>query len=208
MEQLTAWSGRAYTWSLITYADFVSIDRLLSETQHFAYCIHDKDCDENGEQVTPHVHILCTFEKNVSLNWIKEKMNSTQNTLGECRRRCGNKWTTLNVQGLYEYLIHEGFPEKYQYSPEDRKVDNTEYWKKYERRLRESSDEFLIDLLADYINERELMLTMAKKYGRDFLKNYERYIAFRNKLGYGYTESRERLSDYEDLCYKANFEEL
>lgn len=202
MEQ-TAWSGRAYTWSLISYATIEELERLFREAKHWAYCIHDKDVnEESGELKERHIHVLVTFEKHQSFPQICALIDSNQNTLGECRRKCGDKWINLNVQCLYDYLIHYSYTDKYQYDESERVVDDGSYWARYEKGKRPTGDEFLADLLDEYMNERDLLQTMAKKYGRDFIKNYERYVAFRYKLGYRYTESGERITEYEDICYK------
>lgn len=199
----TAWSGSAWTWSLMTYASFEELERLKARCKHWATCLHDKDVDEEtGELITPHIHMLCTFDNQIALSTIIEIIGSNQNTLGECRRKNGDKWVNLNIPQLYDYLIHKGYDDKYQYEETEREIDSWDYWKRYDRDAKPSNDDFLKDLCGVYLNEREFLIEMGAKYGRDFIKNHSYYCKFRYKLGYGYTESRERITDYEDLCYQ------
>lgn len=183
-EQKTEWSGRAYTWSLMTYASFEEIERLLNEAKHYAWCYHDKDENEDGTKVTPHTHIIIIFEQQKSLKWIQDKINSTQNTLGECRKKVGNDFVPLSIEGLYSYLLHIGYPDKYQYDLDERHIDNLEYWKRYDKEVITNVDQdFIADLLStEFQRETDHKLFMAQKYGRDFIRNYDKYRSFRESM--------------------------
>lgn len=182
-EDKTEWSGRAYTWSLVTYADTVLIKRLLAEARHWAWCYHDKDTNEDGTPKEPHTHIIVTFEQQKSLQSIKDILQSEQNTFGECRRKSGDNWVNLNVKALFDYLIHEGRPDKYPYDPEERHFDSEIYWKRYFTDVREfeSNREFVQDLTAPYKNLIEMDLFLANKYGKDYIKNRLIYHSFRSE---------------------------
>ena len=197
----TEYSGKAYTWSLVTYASIRDLNKLLSYSKHWAYCFHDKDInEETGELKVPHFHVICTFDNQVSLEHIRALLESGQNTLGECRRKCGSNWIPLNVSSLYAYLIHQGYEDKYQYDETERVVDSTHYWQRFDQYKKPSGDnEFITDLLGAYHTRGEFLLEMGKKYGRDFIKNYKSYEDYRNNLMV-YTLSETEGDENENLC--------
>lgn len=181
-ETITEWSGRAYTWSLITYASKDEIKRLLDFSRHWCLCYHDKDTKEDGTPKEPHTHILVTFEREISLNKIQSIINSDQNTLGECRRKVGSTFVPLDVRALYEYQLHIGYPDKYHYDSTCRICDNKSYWNQYEKTVDNSTsknEEFFTDLFGEYRSNTEFELFMARKWGRDYIKNRTQYAEFR-----------------------------
>lgn len=181
----TPFEGTAYTWSLMTYATNEEIQRLLAITKHFAYCLHDKDTDENGNKITPHTHVLATFEQRISLDKITSIIDSQQNTFGECRRQCGDDWIPLNISALYQYLIHYNETDKYHYDESERITDDKKYWSRYEQKDNYETDkneQFLTDLLSPFRTSYEMDMELAKKYGRDYIRNREKYQQFRFDL--------------------------
>lgn len=181
-----AWEGRAYTWSLVTYAKEEERQRLLDEAKHWAYAVHDKDSDQDGELIEPHTHIIATFEQQVSIEKIKKILGSDQNTFGECRRKCGSTWVKLNISELFRYLLHRGYEDKYQYDDEVRVIDSILYWRQYENiqgGAQSDNETFLKDLLSmEYEDERDKIFKLACKYGRDYIKNIRIYTEFANMM--------------------------
>lgn len=182
--QITEYSGRAYTWSLISYASNEELQRLFDSAKHWAYAYHDKDTNEDGIPKEPHTHIIVTFEQQKSIKSIQDIIASEQNTLGECRRKCGSTWIPLNIKSLFDYLIHEGYPDKYQYDPEERVYDSTKYWGRFitDKTAFDSNSDFFNDLTAPYKSIYELELFMAQKHGKDYIKNRVAYLSFRNQV--------------------------
>lgn len=154
---------RLYRWSLITYASFDDFKPLLEKSLHYAYIYHDKDNNE------PHYHILVTFSQHISLSAIKKLIDSNQNTLGQPLK---------DNLAMFEYLTHENLSEteKEIYSTESRICDNLAFWTSATVDKDQENEQFIDDLLNLSAYE------MAKKYGRDYIRNYERYKLFRAVL--------------------------
>lgn len=66
----------------------------------FAYCIHDKDVDEQNEGRKPHVHLILAFSNtttyNHALQVFKLLGDKAVNTIQAC----------ISIRNTYEYLIH------------------------------------------------------------------------------------------------------
>lgn len=193
-------SERKYTWAIVTYASREEFQPLLDKARHWAYCLHDKDfvTNDTGARVPkePHTHIIATFEQNVSLSTVRGMVDSKQNTLAQEAR-------TDSIRGLWKYLIHEGENEleKHLYDESERICDDPEYWK---RRAKDdllqmvSQEQFYEDLLADDMSICE----MGRKYGRDFIKNLDRYMNYRYKakIERGYQERYSMLDGLINHC--------
>lgn len=156
---------RHYTHSIVSYATEAELKPLLEKARAWAYILHDKD---DGK--APHFHAVVTFATEKSFKWVREQVKSEQNTFTEAIKG--------ELSDVIDYFTHKGITEKYHYNDDDIKYHNRDYWK---RRLNNGDDEenknelFLDDLLsANYSAEG-----MARKYGRDFIKNFKSYNTFR-----------------------------
>lgn len=162
--------SRYYSFRLISYLNKESIEKICKEKcNHYAYIYHDKDTTEEGNPKEPHFHIVCTTKQPKSINSIRREFDDTsgQNTLAK---------VADDMQLAYNYLTHKDNPEKYQYKTEEITHDDIKYWikvSKDENTERPSNEEFIKDLFK--FNP----LQMSKKYGRDYIKNFERYDYFR-----------------------------
>lgn len=150
-----------YSWSLVTYAQPNEFERLLKSAKHWAWIYHDKDDKE------PHYHIYVSFATKKSGNQLLSLIDGNSNTFYE-----GLKGT---AQDLIIYFTHENQQNKYQYDNENIHYDNTGYWEKGEAKeaKEDANEEFLNDLICQK-PRRE----MARKYGRDYMKNYRAYEEF------------------------------
>lgn len=85
----------------------------------YAYIIHDKDIDKNGNLVRKHIHIVVRLkyacESKYIADWFKVKEQYIE--------KCKSNWA-----GMLSYLIHKNALEKYQY-PESDVISNFD-WKK------------------------------------------------------------------------------
>lgn len=154
---------RKYRWSLITYASPNEFLPLILSADHYAYIYHNLD---NAE---PHFHILLTFTQQISLSRIRKYITSDQNTLGEPLRE--------NF-AMFSYLTHENLKaeEKEVYNREDIKTDSTEFWLSQKNKKNNDNEMFVNDLM------NLSPVAMAIKYGRDYIKNFDRYNTFRSTL--------------------------
>lgn len=165
-------SSRFYSFSIVSYADLSELSPLLSSCRHYVYILHDKDVNEDSSLRSPHFHILCTFTQNKSFNSVASLVVSSQNTFVQ---------QLQDVGGAFTYLTHQNNPEKFQYNADDLVSDNLDYWldkiPEYENKS-SKNDEFVDDLLSDNFD----VVAMARKYGRDFIKNLNRYESFRFRV--------------------------
>lgn len=177
-------NARAYTWFCVTYAKPKEYQALLNKAKHWAYAHHDQDFiiedDGNMKPKEPHTHIIVTFEQKQSFEQIRALVESEQNTLAQpCNTKDGQGREC--VRGMFKYLIHEGEDPniKYIYDKSRRKTDDDAYWQK---RIGEDLQSLCVgdDFLDDLISQDFSVLAMGKKYGRDFMKNYARYVDYRN----------------------------
>lgn len=166
--------SKFYKWGLMSYADIEDIQNILDIAKHWAYIKHDKDIssnlDESGKQklVEPHYHIVLILNSQMTLSAIRKRIGSDENTLGQELKFPKN---------LYDYLLHDEYTDKIRYSEKERYCDNINYWenlKKNERTTKKNDAEELIDDILKGLSFRE----MARKYGRDYMRNYFDYTNY------------------------------
>lgn len=174
--------------SIVTYAQEEQILKIFESKQTqilgFAYILHDCDTSES------HRHIVLVLKRSRKqcevLNWFKA-----------CTDDKGEKCTTLLkpiacMRGLEEYLTHSDDDSikagKHQYTEHDIKILKdeelfgyvTDYDKALEReKVKEEKADEVESLIDDIINGVPLR-DMARRYGRDYMKNssaYRRYAA-------------------------------
>lgn len=101
---------RSLYWNLILYPDEdISHKNALEYIQHhysYAYIIHNKDIDQNGELKKPHVHCVIKFNNYRWKNAISEELNIPSNYLQKCN----------NLKSSLEYLIHFNEDDKTHYN--------------------------------------------------------------------------------------------
>lgn len=78
-------------------------------TDSWAYVLHDKDTDENGELKAPHYHLYIEFQNARSFQAMRNKFEGAHIEVAQNREFC------------IQYLIHRNNPEKHQY-----KIDEVE----------------------------------------------------------------------------------
>lgn len=200
---------RAYTWGIVTYATESEFSPLLQASKHWAYATHDKDfiVDDTGE-IKPketHTHIIVTFEQFKSFKQVRELVQSEQNTLAQPITNKDRNGAD-SVRGLFKYLIHEDEDPtiKYIYDKAHRHTDDDAYWeRRIGKELEDLSDKD--SFFEDLTSEDFSVAYMGRKYGRDFMKNYGRYLEYRRAVERERAEERAQESFDEVL---AVFKEL
>lgn len=120
----TAPAGKARYWQAVMYPESMIEDwqLLISDKLQYAgaYCIHDKDVDENGDARKSHVHIILAFNNTTTY----KHALSVFKELGSCNT-CER---VLNIRRAYDYLIHNTESSKklgkYQYANNERVTFN------------------------------------------------------------------------------------
>lgn len=70
----------------------------------YAYCVHDKDLDNDGDDRKVHVHLILTFPNTTTYNHAYKVFSK----LNENSRVAVNKIEMIiNIRHMYDYLIHD-----------------------------------------------------------------------------------------------------
>lgn len=167
---------RFYTYTAVSYASKEEIQPLLSSAKEWAYIIHDKDVDSEGQPRGDHYHILLAFEQKQTYKKLLKLVDSKQNTFIQGVKRC--------VGNIMDYFTHstKASENKAQYDEDDIVYSDKDYWSKRmgwksaEMRTEEGGNEaFIEDLLSLDFDE----VAFARKYGKDFIKHRIAYMDFR-----------------------------
>ena len=78
-----------------------------SAINDWAFIVHDKDVNEEGQPVKPHYHICCRMSSDRKFEHIAKWFNVPV----QCVEPVKSRW-----KNMLQYLIHENAPNKYQYS--------------------------------------------------------------------------------------------
>ena len=112
---------RARNWCLVLYPEdeshYECILRLSKSAYKFAAVLHDRDTwsagesenHEPGEHKKDHWHVVLKFAQARWNTAVAEELGIKPNYLEPCR----------NMDGALLYLVHDGFPDKYQYDSEE-----------------------------------------------------------------------------------------
>lgn len=156
-----------YSYSLISYAKPEEFDGLLKQAKHWAWILHNRDDSE------PHYHIYVSFYTKKSPKQVLSMINSEENTFWEEMKG--------TPQDLLTYFTHEKEVNKHQYEFSEINFDDDKYWAKgAEIENKENENNEFLEHLLKKTNRRE----MAKKYGKDYMKNYRAYEEFARMLEY------------------------
>lgn len=151
-------SLRSRQWSLITYATPAEFQPLLEACAHYAYIFHDK------EECIPHYHVICVFKNPRAFAGIKSLIESTQNTLGEVVKK--------SLSDVYDYLTHDN-TDKPLYDKSSVVCDDLAFWDSLVDSEENTTDSLIDDILAGLP-----LRILARRYGRDFMRNYRSYVDF------------------------------
>lgn len=139
--------------------------------QSYAYINHNKDVYDDGSPKEPHIHLLIYSKEGVRLTSLFKYF--TENTRIEI---------PVNTFSAFQYLTHENHPEKYQYRPDEVVKHSTPrfYSVASENAEQEAKEEANRLWLEDVQNLTRKEL--AIKYGRDYVRNEDRYRYFANDI--------------------------
>lgn len=166
-------AARCRLWSIVAYPTEADLLRLGIDNriQSYAYIRHDKDVLEDGTPKEPHYHLLLSFPNAKTQQQVR---NWLQNNIF-CSGCSVIAQRIISRTGAWRYLCHLDNPEKAQYSPDEIETNNRAFWERPETMAadKESANAFFLhDLMT--LSPVEL----ARRYGRDYIKNFDRYHAF------------------------------
>lgn len=161
---------RMYTFVCVFYGTHNELIPFLKLAKHWFFILHDKD------ETDPHYHIYCTFATNKSFASVRNLMISPSTIL--VQEPLG---TPLDNRDYFLHSPGEQYHDKYHYPPESLNYDSPSYWARVfsdDSLPNERNEEFIKDLLFPSMRLED----MAVKYGRDFIKNAEKYVFFRSAV--------------------------
>lgn len=173
--------------SLICYTEH-DVNMIVADkvVERYAYIFHQPE----GEKKQPHFHVVLKLSEQVSADYFVEKKAFLENV------RCVGVLKRSGALTAFEYLVHKNDPEKIQYNLSDVVTNDLNWWLNLRSaHSRADNSEFLADLLLLSV------VDLARKYGRDFIKNVDRYLQF--KRCYLNNEIREVDNDVDippDFC--------
>ena len=162
---------RFRSFSCVFYSFVTDYEELLTEffnknsIVHISYILHDKDIDNSGNLKQPHYHFNVRYKNPVTY----ERAYSDIKSFVEGNLFCE---VCRDLSLAYSYLTHKNDKDKYQYSDDD----ITKIGDYIPQTFINDNDEFLFDLFSLH------PLDMARKYGRDFIKNYSSYTKFKSEF--------------------------
>lgn len=173
-------NGRYRPYEVIFYGSFDDLLELLKRYKeriaHFAFIYHDKDIYEEdneelghkkGELKKPHFHLLLDFYNGHTFTSVK-RMFTTQDDKPRVER-------ISDRQAKFEYLTHNNYPEKYQYSEDEIYSNNIEYYKNIcKRGDRRDNDNLAMQIVEDLLKGTSPYI-MLSRYGRDYVIHKAQY---------------------------------
>lgn len=182
MAQTRKYIIKAGTWiSGVTYMQQDLLLDLLEKLplRHFALCFHDKDTNEDGTPKVPHIHFLLNLQKDKTTQWCcntfaryqaEQGVEEIQNTLCE---------VATDPTQVYRYLRHADDPNKVQYDIDEVITDDSAYWLiREEKRYSDYDDKNqALNIVTDIMSGVSQM-EMLRRYGREYVINRDKYMAF------------------------------
>ena len=98
--------NKARYWWAVLWLDSLSDDwrdKLADKVQiPFAYCVHDKDLDKEGDTRKPHVHVILAFANTTTYSHALSifKLIGGDKAVNTCE-------AVVNIRHAYDYLIHD-----------------------------------------------------------------------------------------------------
>ncbi len=181
-------------WSVVMYPEHFpedwqnKIEDILQVS--FAYCVHDKDLvKEVEEERKVHIHILLAFGNTTTLNSVHQLLSELY-TDG-CKLPKASVKRCMNVQNMYNYLIHDTEKAKkdgkYQYSKNERVCCNDFDIGKYvSLSLEEKTD--MAKELADFLicenitNFADFYLSVCENFDSSYFEIIKNYSGLYDRL--------------------------
>lgn len=165
---------RTRLWTIIAYPTEADLFRLKMDNHitTYAYIIHDKDVLPDGNPKEKHAHILLSLSDAKTftqvLGWLKREVICSGGNIFAQPLKSREK--------AERYLTHADNPEKYQYPKDAIVTNNSLYWEEPGDTNQESPEE----LNARFLNDLMFCtpIELARRYGRDYIKNFDRYHGF------------------------------
>lgn len=183
--------NRCRNFSLVLYQNENEKDmetlRYIINNFEYAYCTHDKDQWENdvvneqgelihkkGELKKEHTHVIINLKNARTIKSMTDELNI-------------NYIETCNFYATVRYLIHLGYPQKYQYSKQDIKTNmetRIENALKRDYNSEEQDARILLDFIFNKTNQGFLTFKELTQYAleNDCLRELQKKSYFYNQF--------------------------
>ena len=160
---------------LRTYIDPSVLDKFLKTCpwiNKWAYCVHDKDLNEDGTPKTRHTHILLYTYSHKTASAIEknfDRLDSETRAEGALAEKTHVEIMRSTVVA-WRYLLHLDDADKHRYSDNERICNDVSWWITYERTdgLNDASNNVGLQMFNDRLNGATV-LDMTTKYGKEWL---------------------------------------
>lgn len=169
-------SKRSRNYALITYLPESLFSCVLEKNKmvrHYAYILHDKDKNADGELKEKHHHVLINLNNAMTLSAVRAMFpqivnGETVNTLGQ---------SIYDKERSFVYLTHEDEEDesKYIYPEESIKSDDISYWKS--KSYLDDKTDVTLSIIDDIMKGVKLY-DLACRYGREIIIYYDKYRYF------------------------------
>lgn len=162
-----------------------------------AYCIHDKDLDNDGDCRKPHVHMILAWGNTTTYKNAMSVFELLSAPGKQCINTCKK---VISIRGSYNYLIHDTDAArkkgKYLYPKENRILLNNFDIGSYEQ----------LDLALKNEMIRELGQVIIDQFFTNFIDFYE-YVLF-NYEDLNYFDLVKTYSGFFERLTKGNFQKI
>lgn len=164
---------RVRTIGIILYPDnqehLLALDYIKHNFENYIYILHDKDLDDDGNIVKPHIHCILKFQNQRNISTLSKKLNVEENLF----------YVIKSFNGQLRYLIHFDDDDKHQYDVSE--VKGTLFMlSKFKLAIKGSQDEtsevsmiyeFIfnsriddLNILLDFVLENNLYSSFRRNY--------------------------------------------
>lgn len=177
-------SNRFRPWEIIFYGSKEELFSIFREYRqriaHYALILHDRDTYEEDEKDSDgntlhnkgdlkkvHFHVLVEFFNAHSFSAVKKMFTTDVD-----KPRVEN---IVSRVAKYEYLIHKGYPEKYQYSKEDIISDDINFYENLCKIGDKPDKDNIAEQIVNDILANVAPHILVSRYGRDFVIHMSQY---------------------------------
>lgn len=168
-------SERSRRFNIRTYISPETLHKFLrtcSWLQCWAYCVHDKDRDTDGNLKQKHTHVLLYTYSAKTASAIEKNFDrlDAQTRAENAKPESTHVEIMRDTTASWRYLIHADDPDKYQYPDSERIANDKSWWVKYECTdgLNDVANNTGLAMLEDRMSGMSTY-DMTVKYGKEWL---------------------------------------
>lgn len=172
----------------------------------YAYCVHDKDLDNDGDDRKVHVHLILTFPNTTTYKHAFD-VYSKLNAVG--RVAINKIEAIINIRHMYDYLIHDTEDcrkkGKYLYDKSERITGNNFDIGSLEQMSAIEKDKMLIELANEitqmnFTNFADFYIFVISNYDDIYFQVVKGYSGFLERLTKGNYQREIKKRVRDDFC--------